>query len=165
MSAALTPLKSTFPPRHIPPTATPLRLTEWQRGASASPNALHEFAAELGNYLHAPHVFLASSGRTALRLLLDTLVRQPQWAGRSEVVIPGYTCPAVAKVVLDAGLTPYLVDIDPDTFTYPPAALSAAVSEATLAVMVVHPFGIPVAMGPALASARSVGALAKKRLP
>jgi dTDP-4-amino-4,6-dideoxygalactose transaminase len=52
-----------------------------------------------------------------------------------------------------------LVDIDPVSFTYPPAALSAAVNENTLAVMVVHPFGIPVAMGPALAAARSVGAL------
>jgi dTDP-4-amino-4,6-dideoxygalactose transaminase len=31
--------------------------------------------------------------------------------------------------------------------------------ENTLAVIVVHPFGIPVAMGPALAAARSVGAL------
>jgi perosamine synthetase len=159
MSAALTPLKSTFPPRHVPPTATPLRLGEWQRGASASPNALHEFVSGLGNYLHAPHVFLASSGRTVLRLLLDTLVRQPQWDGRADVVIPGYTCPAVAKVILDAGLTLHLVDIDPNTFTFDPAALSAAVSEKTLAVLVVHPFGIPVAMGPALAAARSVGAL------
>jgi dTDP-4-amino-4,6-dideoxygalactose transaminase len=52
-----------------------------------------------------------------------------------------------------------LVDIDPVTFTYPPAALSGAVSDETLAVIVVHPFGIPVAMGPALAAARSVGAL------
>jgi dTDP-4-amino-4,6-dideoxygalactose transaminase len=109
--------------------------------------------------LDLPHLFLASSGRAALRLLLDTLARQPDWAGRQQIVLPGYTCPALAKVILDAGLTPRLVDIDPATFTYPPAALSAAVSEETLAVIVVHPFGIPVAMGPALAAARSAGAL------
>lgn len=146
-------------PRHVPPTATPLQVAEWQRGLNASPAALDEFADALGHYLETPHVFMASSGRTALRLLLDTLARQPQWGGRRQVVLPGYTCPAVAKVILDAGLTPHLVDIDPETFTYPPAALHDAVSEETLAIMVVHPFGIPVAMGPALAAARAVGAL------
>jgi dTDP-4-amino-4,6-dideoxygalactose transaminase len=87
------------------------------------------------------------------------MARQPQWGGRTQVIIPGYTCPALAKVILDAGLTPHLVDIDPETFTYPPSALATAVSEDTLAIMVVHPFGIPVAMAPALAAARSVGAL------
>jgi dTDP-4-amino-4,6-dideoxygalactose transaminase len=126
---------------------------------AAPATTVAEFAKELGDYLGLPHLFFASSGRTALRLLLDTLARQPQWGGRREVVIPGYTCPALAKVILDAGLLPHLVDIDPATCTYPPAALNGAVSEETLAVMVVHPFGIPVAMGPALAAARAVGAL------
>ncbi|MCC6457726.1 MAG: DegT/DnrJ/EryC1/StrS family aminotransferase [Caldilineaceae bacterium] len=146
-------------PRHIPPTATPLTFTEWQQGANAPASANEEFAAALAAYLGVRHLFLASSGRAALRLLLDTLALQPALAGRQEVVLPGYTCPALAKVVLDAGLTPQLVDLDPDTFTYPPAALAAAVSEDTLAVMVVHPFGIPVALGPALAAARAAGAL------
>lgn len=145
--------------RHVPPVATPLRAADWQHGMGASRNALADFAQELGAYLDVPHLFFASSGRTALRLLLDTLARQSQWGGRKYVIIPGYTCPALAKVILDAGLTPQLVDIDPVTFTYPPAALSASVSEETLAIIVVHPFGIPVAMAPALAAARSVGAL------
>jgi dTDP-4-amino-4,6-dideoxygalactose transaminase len=146
-------------PRHIPPAATPLRLAEWGRGGNAPAASLADFAKELSECLDVPHLFFASSGRTALRLLLDTLARQPQWGGRSEVVIPGYTCPALARVILDAGLKPRLVDIDPITLTYVPAALSAAVGEDTLAVMVVHPFGIPVAVGPALAAARAAGAL------
>ena len=152
-------LHNSLLPRHVPPTATPLRGAEWRRGINAPRAALDEFATALGRYLDVPHVFMASSGRTALRLLLDTLARQPQLGGRRQVVIPGYTCPAVAKVILDAGLMPHIVDVDPETLTYPPASLSAAVSEDTLAIMVVHPFGIPVAMGPALAAARAVGAL------
>jgi dTDP-4-amino-4,6-dideoxygalactose transaminase len=150
---------SSLIPRHVPPTATPLDIAAWQRGAAPSGDTIAAFAEVLGEYLGVAHVFLASSGRTALRLLLDTLARQPQWGGRFKIIIPGYTCPALAKVILDAGLTPHLVDIDPLTFTYPAAALSAAVGAETLAIMVVHPFGIPVAMGPALAAARSVGAL------
>src|SRR3954467_10848171 len=150
---------SSLLPRQIPPTATPMSLLEWRSGINASADSLTEFANAVGAYLGVPHLFFASSGRTALRLLLDTVARQPQWGGRTQVVLPGYTCPALAKVILDAGLTPKLVDIDPVTFTYPPAALSMAVNEDTLAVIVVHPFGIPVAIGPALAAARTVGAL------
>lgn len=152
-------MDSSFLPRHVPPTATPLAFAEWGRGVNAPGATVANFAQELSAYLGVPHLFFASSGRAALRLLLDTLARQAQWGGRREVVLPGYTCPALAKVVLDAGLTPRLVDIDPFTLTYSSAALSLAVSEETLAVVVVHPFGIPVAMGPALAAARSVGAL------
>lgn len=136
-----------------------MSFTAWTSGVHASAESVNEFAKAMGAYLELPHLFFASSGRTALRLLLDTVARQPQWGGRTQVVLPGYTCPALAKVILDAGLTPHLVDIDPATFTYPPAALSMAVNEDTLAVIVVHPFGIPVAMGPALAAARAVGAL------
>jgi perosamine synthetase len=146
-------------PRHIPPTATPLSAAEWAQGLGASVAANSDFVAALRTYLGIPHLFLASSGRTALRLLLDTLRRQPNLAGREEVVLPGYTCPSVAKVVLDAGLTPRLVDLDPMTLNYLPDALPTAISEKTLAVMVVHPFGIGVAMEPALAAARAVGAL------
>jgi dTDP-4-amino-4,6-dideoxygalactose transaminase len=117
------------------------------------------FEQALGEYLGVPHLFFASSGRTAFRLLLAALLRRPQLQGRSKVIIPGYTCPAVAKVILDAGLTPQLVDMEPESFTYSAAALSEAVGPDTLAIVVVHPFGIPVAMAPALAAARSVGAL------
>src|SRR5687767_8138449 len=117
---------SSLIPRHVPPTATPLGVAAWQRGAAPAADTVAAFADALSEYLGVPHVFLASSGRTALRLLLDTLARQPQWGGRSKVILPGYTCPALAKVILDAGLTPHLVDLDPLTFTYPPAALSAA---------------------------------------
>ena len=146
-------------PRHIPPTATPLSAAEWVQGMGAPVVTNSDFAAALRTYLGIPYLFLASSGRTALRLLFDTLRRQPHLARREEVVLPGYTCPAVAKVVLDAGLTPRLVDLDPMTLNYLPDALPAATSEKTLAVMVVHPFGIGVAMEPALAAAQAVGAL------
>jgi perosamine synthetase len=151
-----------FLPRHVPPTATPLTVADWGKGFGAfgaQGRANADFAAALRAYLGVPHLFLASSGRTALRLLLDTLRRQPHLAGRMEVTLPAYTCPAVAKVVLDAGLIPRLVDLDPLTFTYPPEALVASISEKTLAVMVVHPFGLPVAMEPALTAAQAVGAV------
>jgi dTDP-4-amino-4,6-dideoxygalactose transaminase len=116
------------------------------------------FAAAVGAYLQSPHVFLASSGRTALYLLLKALRDQPAHKGRSEVVLPAYTCPAVVKVILDAGLTPRLVDLDPVT-QGAASGWEAVLSRSTLAVIWVHPFGVPQPLDYALRAAHAVGAL------
>src|SRR4029079_17545420 len=96
---------SSFLPRQVPPTATPMSFSEWESGIRPSATSLDDFAMAMGAYLETPYLFFASSGRTALRLLLDTAAKQRQWGGRTQVVLPGYTCPALAKVILDSGLT------------------------------------------------------------
>jgi dTDP-4-amino-4,6-dideoxygalactose transaminase len=62
---------------------------------------------------------------------------------RREVVMPAYTCPSLAKVMLDAELRPRFVDISPHTLAFQDDQLEAMVSQRTLAVILVHPFGIP----------------------
>ena len=143
---------------YLPPTATPLAPAAWLAGAAPQPSSVADFGVAMGQYVGGAQTWTASSGRTALRLLLAGLQAQPRWRGRREVVLPGYTCPAVAKVVLDAGLTPRLVDLDPVMLTYVAGGLTQAVGSQTLAVMVVHPFGLPVDMDEALAAASAVGA-------
>jgi hypothetical protein len=64
--------------------------------------------------------------------------------GKSEVVIPAWCCPSVAQAVLQAELVPVLADLDPDTFAYSAASLRDVVTERTLAVLLVHFFGIRV---------------------
>jgi hypothetical protein len=64
--------------------------------------------------------------------------------GKSEVVIPAWCCPSVAQAVLQAELVPVLADLDPDTFAYSAANLRDVVTERTLAVLLVHFFGIRV---------------------
>lgn len=145
--------------RHVAPTAAPLPVAAWLRGLRPGPDAAAEFTAALQAYLGVPHVFPAASGRTALRLLLETLKRQPALARRSEVALPGYTCPSVARVILDAGLTPRPVEMDPATLHMTPQGLDAAVGAQTLAVLVVHPFGLPVDTAYAARSAAAHGAL------
>ncbi|HXF61870.1 MAG TPA: DegT/DnrJ/EryC1/StrS family aminotransferase [Caldilineaceae bacterium] len=148
-----------MPLRQIPPTATPLRLEEWRQGLGASSAALPDFTAALAAYLGSPHLFLAASGRTALYLLFTALRDLPALRGRSQVVLPAYTCPAVAKVALDAGLAVRLVDVDPCTHGFVAGGLEHAVEERTLAVVCVHPFGMPQPVDEALAAARRAGAV------
>jgi dTDP-4-amino-4,6-dideoxygalactose transaminase len=58
-----------------------------------------------------------------------------------EVVVPAYTFPATANVVALAGLTPMLVDVDPDTMNLDPAKLE--IGPRTKAILGVHLFGRP----------------------
>lgn len=145
--------------RHLAPTATPLSLSTFVRAWSADTAALTSFRIALQHYLGVAHCELAASGRTALYGLLQALRATAEQPGRCEVVLPAYTCPAVAKVVLDLGLQPRLVDLAPTTLAYELAPLAAAVSAATLAVIQVQPFGLPLAVQPLLALAHQAGAV------
>ncbi|MGZ4494770.1 MAG: DegT/DnrJ/EryC1/StrS family aminotransferase [Nocardioides sp.] len=63
-----------------------------------------------------------------------------------EVVVPSFTFAATANAVALTGATPVFVDIEADHFCLDPAAVEAAVTPRTAAVMPVHLFGHPAAM-------------------
>ena len=144
--------------RHLPPTATPLPLATFSHAMHPPADAVARFREAFVDATGATACYTASSGRTALFLLLRALMDTPELTVRHEVIVPAYTCPSLVRVVLDAGLTPRLVDIDPATFAFVPHALDAALSPRTLAVILVHPFGIPLPVTPVLAAAEQVGA-------
>lgn len=82
-----------------------------------------------------------SSGRAALWLILKALSElNPK---KRKVIIPAYTCPAVASAVLKAGLQPVLCDVNLDDFGYCADDLERTVDEGVLALIVVHLFGFP----------------------
>jgi len=82
-----------------------------------------------------------SSGRGALWLILKSL--SALFPERHNVVIPAYTCPAVAAAVLKAGLRPVLCDVNLSDFGYDIQDLKCAIDESVLAVIAVHLFGFP----------------------
>ena len=55
-----------------------------------------------------------------------------------EVIVPGLTWVACASVVARAGAVPVLADIEPRTLCMDPAAVEAAITPATRAIIVVH---------------------------
>lgn len=145
--------------RHLPPTAVPVTMSDLSAGLRSSPNALEQFRADLAAYLDiTPEACqLASSGRTALYCLLQGL--KLERTSRTQVIIPAYTCPAVARVAIDLDLHPTFVDLSPKTLCYNYEQLAAAVGENTLAVVLVHPFGIPLPVDDILALTHDAGAV------
>jgi perosamine synthetase len=99
-----------------------------------------ELEEALARAVGTAHAAVVSSGTAALHLALLALDIGPG----DEVVVPAYTFPATANVVELCGARAVLVDVDPDTFNVDPAAVAAAVTPRTRAVMAVHLFGRPV---------------------
>ena len=75
----------------------------------------------------------------------------------AEVIVPSFTFAATANSVAITGARPVFADIDPVTFTLDPASVEAAVTERTLAIEVVHLYGLPADMPEILDIARRHG--------
>lgn len=99
-----------------------------------------EFSGELVDGVHSVAV---NSGTSALHLALLAAGVGPG----DEVLVPSFTFAATANSVAITGATPVFVDIEPEFFCMDPVAALAAVTERTKAVMPVHLYGHPAAMG------------------
>lgn len=80
-----------------------------------------------------------SSCTTALHLALAVLGIGPG----DEVITVSHTFMATVNAVRYCGATPVMVDIDPVTFNITPAAIEAAITPRTKALLVVHQLGMP----------------------
>jgi len=102
---------------------------------------------------HARHGIACASGTDALLLPLKALDLQPG----DEVITTPFTFFATAGTIHNAGGTPVFVDIEPGTFNIDPAAVEAAITPRTRAVMPVHLYGQMAALERLLPLARAGG--------
>ena len=143
--------------RHQPPTATNLTLSDLRQGVKHTEGAESQFQAALETYLGSRACYLAASARAALHLLLKGLsAARPD---RSRVLLPAYTCPALVKVILDTGLQPCPIDISPRSLAFDLEQLAVYLDGQVLAVIFVHPFGIPQAIEEVIGLAHAVDAV------
>jgi dTDP-4-amino-4,6-dideoxygalactose transaminase len=98
------------------------------------------FARHVG----AAHGIGVANGTDALVIALRALGVGPG----DEVVCPSYTFYATAESIAAIGATPVFADIEDETYNLDPAAVEAAITPRTRAVVAVHLFGHPAAMGP-----------------
>jgi dTDP-4-amino-4,6-dideoxygalactose transaminase len=143
--------------RTLPPTAASLGIRDLASGAAgwvAGSRYLERLKAEIAESFGVRHVWLVSSGKAALALILASLT---SLSTRRRVVIPAYTCFSVPAAVVKAGLDVALCDVDPATLDFD-RGLDRAVDERTLGVVVTHLFGLPSDVDRARALARERGA-------
>src|SRR5687768_2471247 len=93
--------------------------------------------AEIARLSHTKHGVACASGTDALLLPLKALELRPG----DEVITTPFTFFATAGAIHNAGGTPVFVDIDPATYNISPAAIEAAITPRTRAIIPVHLFG------------------------
>jgi dTDP-4-amino-4,6-dideoxygalactose transaminase len=109
-----------------------------------------QFEKEFAAYCGTSECIALNSGTSALHLALLAAGVGPG----DEVITVPFTFVASVATILYAGAKPVLVDIEPRTFNMNPAALDAAISPRTKAIVPVHLYGHPADMDPILEVAR-----------
>jgi dTDP-4-amino-4,6-dideoxygalactose transaminase len=99
---------------------------------------VHAFQAELEAYLGVKHVIPCANGTDALQIAMMGLGLKPG----DEVITADFTFAATAEVIALLQLTPVLVDVDPVSFNIDIAAVKAAITPNTKAIVPVHLFGL-----------------------
>ena len=99
--------------------------------------AVKRFQENLEKYLDVKHVIPCANGTDALQVALMALGLKPG----DEVITTTFTFVATAEVIALLGLTPVLVDVEPDTFNMDLKALEKAITPKSKAIIPVHLFG------------------------
>ena len=108
------------------------------------------FERDFASYSGATECIALNSGTSALHLALLAAGVGPV----DEVITVPFTFVASVAAVLYAGARPVLIDIDPRSFTMDPAAIEAAITPRTKAILPVHLYGQSADMDPIMEIAR-----------
>ena len=121
-----------------------------QSGWIGSGPRVARFEDRFREYTGAGHALALNSCTAALHLAFRALGVGPG----DEVIAPSMTFVATSNAAIHAGATPVLVDCDRRTMNIDPAAIEAAVTPRTRAIVVVHFAGRACEMDPILTIAR-----------
>ena len=116
---------------------------------------VHELESEFARYVGATHALATSSCTAALHLAMVATGIGPG----DEVITTPMTFCATANSIVHTGATPVFADCRRDTMNIDPAAVEAAVTPRTKAIIPVHFAGRPVDMEAILAIAKRHGLL------
>ena len=98
---------------------------------------VHQFQADLEEYLDVKHVIPCANGTDALQIAMMGLGLEQG----DEVITADFTFAATVEVIALLKLTPVLVDVEADTYNMDIEALKKAITPKTKAIVPVHLFG------------------------
>lgn len=135
MAAKINVTRSSLPPleEYIQEIA-PLWDSHWLTNMGEKHQLLE---AKLAEFLQVPQISLFSNGHCALELALQAFELE------GEVITTPFSFSSTTHAIVRNGLTPVFADIDPVDCTLDPAAVEAAITPRTSAIVPVHVYGNP----------------------
>lgn len=126
--------KITYDEREVLAVQDVVRSGYWVGGAIQE-----RVEAQLSQMFSTQGAVCVGSGLSALRLSLLAL----GVSDGDEVIIPAYSCVALANAVLSVGAVPVPVDVDAQNFNLSVTGVRDAVTPKTKAIIAVNNFGVP----------------------
>ena len=106
---------------------------------------VRQFEREFADWVGARHGVMVNSGSSANLLLAEALLRGARRPGPlqpgDEVLVPALAWPTTVWPLVQLGLVPVFVDIDPRTLGLDLESARTALGHRTRAVFVIHPLG------------------------
>ena len=127
--------------RHLAPTAAPVSWGDIGRaviGLVRGRRYRANLETEMKRYFGVKYLYLLSSGKAALTIILRALAAQ---SPRRKVIIPAYTCFSVPSAIVRAGCQVALCDVDPHTLDFDFTNLRSIVDADTLCIVSPHLLG------------------------
>ena len=110
---------------------------------------VQEFEKEFANYIGVKHAVMVNSGSSA-NLLSLSILTNPQLKERfkpgDEIITPALSWVTTVYPIVNNGLKPVLVDVDPGTFNINPNNIEEAITEKTKGIFPIHVIGNPAEM-------------------
>lgn len=99
--------------------------------------AVHDFQADLEEYLGAKHVIPCANGTDALQIIMMAY----DFPKGAEVLVPSYTYVATVEVIALLGLKPVFVEVCPKSFNVDLQDLESKITSSSVAIVPVHLYG------------------------
>lgn len=115
---------------------------------------LKRFEEKFSREHQAKFGIVVNSGTSALCLSVACLKETERWREGDEILVPAVTFIATSNVLIEQGLKPVFVDVDPRTYNIDSSKIEEKITRRTKAMMIVHLFGQPAEMSAIMALAR-----------
>lgn len=104
-------------------------------------NEVKTFEREYASFIGTEYAVGCANGLDALILILQAYMEMGVLKPGDEVIVPANTYIATILAITENGLTPVLVEPDPDTLQIDDSRIEVAINARTRAVMIVHLYG------------------------
>ncbi len=114
-----------------------------EKGILSTGQVVERFEQKLRKVVGTRFCVCTNSGSSSLFLILKFLPKMyPELRGKSEVILPSFSCSALTNAIFLAGLKPVFADINPDNFSLALDDVRKKITRKTMCVVFVHSFGI-----------------------